>query len=711
MKLLVRLGLCIGLAVLAVFSVGASDAIIQHNLTLKLEPKSHFIEVTDEVLLPEESPQELIFLLHSNLSPNISEGNTAKLTKIASHGFYTQYKLNTFSDSRSVVLQYSGKIYHPLDQSGDTPGLISEKGIFLAGSSYWYPYFIQYPIVQFDMKLQLPSGWRSVSQGTRQQQLNEKNRTLERWLASSDQEEIYLIAAKFKEYSSSVDGISAHVFLREADEQLANKYLRVTHQYLNMYEQLIGQYPYTKFALVENFWESGFGMPSFTLLGSRVIRFPFIIYSSYPHEILHNWWGNSVYIDFETGNWSEGLTAYLADHLIKEQSAKGRSYRLQTLQKYRDFASKGKDFALKDFTARHNSVTEAVGYGKTLMLFHMLRKKLGDDLFKQALQQFYVDYKFNTAGFDDLNSVFNAQSGLNLDSFFKQWVSLIGAPKLAIKSHHVTKKDSDYELTLTLEQRQTENIYNLDVPLAISLKGVKDAVETVVSMSQQQQSYRFTLSAEPIRIDVDPNIDLFRHLAIKETPAAFTQIFGSSKLLLVLPRQSDAKLSAAWQQFAINMTNAGSDVASIVWDDEIDQLPLNKEVVVLGWANRFADYFSSELTNYGSSLSDSTIHLLDKELAKENNSIALVTRFGKGSQSRAFIATDNAKALSGLSRKLPHYHKYSYLAFSGAEPNNHLKGRWSVTDSPMTIIIKKSSKMAKLKSTPALIQYEEASSY
>ena len=72
----------------------------------------------------------------------------------------------------------------------------------------------------------------------------------------------------------------------------------MTAQYLEMYRQLIGPYPFAKFALVENFWETGYGMPSFTLLGPQVIRFPFILHSSYPHEILHNWWGNSVFVDW-----------------------------------------------------------------------------------------------------------------------------------------------------------------------------------------------------------------------------------------------------------------------------------------------------------------------------------------------------------------------------------------------------------------------------
>ena len=84
---------------------------------------------------------------------------------------------------------------------------------------------------------------------------------------------------------------------------------------------------------MENFWETGYGMPSFTLLGQQVIRFPFILHSSYPHEILHNWWGNGVFVDYAGGNWCEGLTAYLADHLIAEQRGQGAEHRRAILQR------------------------------------------------------------------------------------------------------------------------------------------------------------------------------------------------------------------------------------------------------------------------------------------------------------------------------------------------------------------------------------------
>ena len=104
-----------------------------------------------------------------------------------------------------------------------------------------------------------------------------------------------------------------------------------------MYDSLIGPYPYDKFAVVENFWETGYGMPSFTLLGPKVIRFPFILHSSYPHEILHNWWGNGVYIDYEAGNWGEGLTAYLADHAFAGDRGEDATYRKEQIIKYMSY--------------------------------------------------------------------------------------------------------------------------------------------------------------------------------------------------------------------------------------------------------------------------------------------------------------------------------------------------------------------------------------
>lgn len=73
---------------------------------------------------------------------------------------------------------------------------------------------------------------------------------------------------------------------------------------------------------------TGFGMPKLTYLGADVLRLPFIRKTSLGHEILHNWWRNGVYVDYTRGNWSEGLTTFMADYAYKEDESAAAASRL-----------------------------------------------------------------------------------------------------------------------------------------------------------------------------------------------------------------------------------------------------------------------------------------------------------------------------------------------------------------------------------------------
>jgi len=240
--------------------------------------------------------------------------------------------------TRTFALQYQGAIQHAALQQGpqdawsmpEISGMLATEGVYLSGATYWYPRFDD-EMVTFTLDVQLPLTWEVVSQGERTRHERVNDATYMRWESPTVQEDVYLVGGPLTEYRQPAGSVQAMVFLRTPDAPLAQKYLDATAQYLGLYNALLGPYPYAKFALVENSWESGYGMPSFTLLGSKVIRLPFIVSSSYPHEILHNWWGNGVFVDVQQGNWCEGLTAYLADHLLQEQRGSAVTYRRATL--------------------------------------------------------------------------------------------------------------------------------------------------------------------------------------------------------------------------------------------------------------------------------------------------------------------------------------------------------------------------------------------
>ena len=678
--------------------------LLQHDLRVTLEPNTHVITASDHITLPSVPTQALEFLLHAGLaitSPNANLETLAPTTTnaISSHAAglvpTQRYRVTLSAGQSSFILHYRGTIFHPVNAEGEdyargfdeTPGIISPDGVFLAQQSRWYPQF-NFEHMRFAIEATVPAGWLSVSQGKRTQHRSDSTSTTTRWEEHTAQEEIYLIANRYTEYSQAAGAVEAMVYTRQAEPALAQKYLDATAQYIEMYRALIGPYPYAKFALVENFWETGYGMPSFTLLGSKVLRLPFIITSSYPHEILHNWWGNGVYVDYASGNWAEGLTSYLADHLLKEQQNEGATFRRGVLQNYADFVSHAKDFPLTEFRSRHSSSSEAIGYGKTQMLFHMLRRELGDAVFVKALHQFYLKYKFKSASFVDVESAFSAAADKDLRVFFTQWVTRSGAPQLRVREVTVVPRESTFELRGVLEQMQDGAPYILNVPLNVTLADSERAVEHAITLRDKQSNFALMLPASPLRLDVDPQFDLFRRLDRAEIPPALSQAFGAETALIVLPAQADPALLEAFRQLAQTWANTQSSNIEIKFDRDLDALPTDRAVWLLGWDNKFTPTMRSALRDYPVSFSASGVTMGGNAFTQANDAIVLTARHPTQPQhALVWVATTNAKAIPGLANKLPHYRNYSYLAFSGEEPTNSAKGQWPVVNSPLTVLL------------------------
>ncbi|HHH40245.1 MAG TPA: M1 family peptidase, partial [Sedimenticola sp.] len=523
----------------ALVQAGPPRPPLHHELQVRLDPAANTLQASDRITFP--APRSRFdFLLHAGLKPEL-KGPGATLApgeRVAGPVPLRRWRVRFEPPSKRLDLTYRGRINQPFATLSQgyaggrrtTAGTISSKGVFLAGSSYWYPRPTgEDAMLTFSLATGLPDGWLAVSQGRR----GADGRS---WEETAPQDEIYLVAGPFHRYARRGPVAEAAVYLRDPDPALARRYLAATDRYLSLYDRLIGPYPYAKFALVENFWESGYGMPSFTLLGPRVIRLPFILHSSYPHEILHNWWGNGVYVDYATGNWSEGMTSYFADHLIREQQGKGAEYRRDTLQRYADFVARDEDFPLRAFRGNRGEVSQAVGYGKMLMFLHMLRRQLGDRAFLAGIRRFYRDNRFRVAGFDDLRKALEQAAGTGLGAMFRQWTGRAGAPALALEELRVERDGTGYRVRGRLRQTQAGAPFRLQVPLFLQLAGEPVAQSHPVEMEGREASLDIRIDRRPLRLAVDPRFDLFRRLAPGETPPSLGRLFGARGVTILLPR-------------------------------------------------------------------------------------------------------------------------------------------------------------------------------
>ncbi len=699
---------------------------IHHDLDAKADPATSKLEVVDRMSVPNSLLDDEVHLgLNTeleikSLTPGIEFEVIAESIEAEDGGMDrddagipSPIRINKYrviggdrSGDLELKVEIKGTINEPIEQVGEeyargfstSPGLIEERGVYLAGSTYWLPQIDEH-LMTYEMTVSLPQGWRSIGQGTRLSAIEEAGRHIDTWSVTTPTEEVHLIGAQFTEYSFDVGAVKAMAFLRKPDDNLAKRYLETTAQYLEMYRNMLGPYPYTKFALVENFWETGFGMPSFTLLGEQVIRFPFILHSSYPHELLHNWWGNGVYVDFPTGNWCEGLTAYMADHLVAEQRGQGADYRRSILQRYTDYVKDDNDFPLSEFISRYSAATEAVGYGKSAMFWNMLRTRVGDAAFIEGFRLFYERNKFERASYDDIRAAFEDHTGDDLGAFFEQWVTLKGAPSLALQNVDVKEAGGGYALSFDLTQQQSAPAFNLTIPVAIySNEGV--TVETI-DMKDASQSYELELESKPLRVEVDPAFDIFRRLDVMETPPSLSKAFGSDHTLIVLPAAADPQILKRYEQLAEIWTDG--DKIEVVRDNEIDALPADRAIWILGDDNAFGSIVTQALSKYDASADAEFIQFGGTRLDKSNHSAVVALRHPSNSeQVIVWLTASHDGVVPRLASVLTHYGKYSYLGFQGEEAKNVASGEWPVLDSPLIAQLSDEMPTAELDQRPAL---------
>ncbi len=694
--MLSRLALSVALALGAAAPAAANDR-VRHDLQVALDPATHWLAVTSETTVPPgEGPVEFLLgrtLRVTSASPAIVEVppgepatvSGANATTRAGADRVKRYRLTSRPADGRLRLTYEGTIDFGLETQEEeyargfreTAGLVGPDGVYLSGSAYWYPWFGA-GLVEFTLEAQGPDGWHLVSQGAGTSRDGEGRA---RWSSPDPMDEIYLVGGPLQVWRDEAGAIETLVYLHDDEPGLARKYLDATAQYLAMYQTLVGPYPYTKFALVENFWETGYGMPSFTLLGPSIIRFPFILASSYPHEILHNWWGNGVFVDYETGNWSEGLTSYLADHLVQEQRGRGDDYRRATLQKYRNYARTERDFPLAEFRSRESAATEAVGYGKVMMGVHMLRRHLGDESFRTLLRTFYAEHRGTRAGFRDLQRVAERIAGGSLARFFDDWITRAGAADLGLAVEGVEPRGDGFVVRGTLQQTQPEGPFLLDVPVAVQT--ARSTVRALVRLDGPSARFDIETPAEPLVVHVDPQFDVFRKLDARETPPAIGQLFGEPRVLVVLPADAPPDERDRWQAMARGWQSRSHQI-EFALDREVSSLPADRGVWLFGRSNRFA---AAVFRSDGAfRLDETTLVAGGETMPLAGHAFVLTARHpAAADKAVGWIVVDPPAAFDGLGRKLPHYGRYSYLGFEGDEPVNVLKGEWAAIDSPLRV--------------------------
>ena len=539
-----------------------------------------------------------------------------------------------------MEIRYAGTFNFPKPPEGaiaqgamNVPSdVVDGRGIFLTG--IWYPQPDQ--MCHYHLTATLPDGYEAISEAETIRKTTNDGQTIFSFAFPHPLDSIHLIATnRYAIVQDHFNGIEIFAYFFHEDAGLAQTYIQNTKRYLRLYENLIGRYPYKRFSIVENFLPTGYSMPTYTLLGKEVVRLPFIVETSLGHEILHQWFGNLVYVNTRKGNWSEGLTTYLADHLYEEQKGLGFKYRKDLLIDYQSYVNDKNEFPLQDFQARTDFSSKAIGYGKAAMVFHMLKTLIGERAFYDSLKYFTAEMRFKKASWEDLQRAFEKNSAKDLSWFFNQWTDRKGLLELEVEDVKIKPRADKFEVHFVITQKK--GIYEADLPVVFYSAAGK--IRNLFHLTQEKNSLTALLDDIPSRIVVDEDYDIARRLTPGEFPPVIARLIGAEEKMIALPPSG----AGMYETVIDTLRKSGAAVRES--KDITDADLRSASLIILGAQNPLAEKL------YGAIKDEGGFTITIKEDPWNSSKVVGII------QAQSQEETDAAFA------KIFHYGRYTHLSF------------------------------------------------
>lgn len=658
---------------------------IHHRLHVELIPEKQKLRGIDHIRIKKHEGGYLLFRLTERAEvKSVSVDGQNVSYRFSGQMLHVPVKTEG-SKSIDIRIEYEAIFDDPVPQmpaNTDNPGfgvtgVISDKGCFLLDGSGWRPVMPDTkPSILLTVKA--PKNMIAVTAGKRLGETIDGNHTISRWQINQPVKGLSLSAGYFQIFQKQAENVVAYAFFYPDNAHLADDYLNASLKYIASYESLFGPYPFPKFAIVENFFPTGYGFPSYTLIGSRVLRLPFIIDTSLGHEIAHCWWGNGVYPDYSEGNWSEGLTTYVAEHFYLEQKseADARNYRLQMLRNYATLIDASNDFPLAEFTSRVDPATKVIGYDKGAMFFHMLRKQVGDNMFWDTLREIFYRYLFEKVSWNDFKNVFESYSGKDMELFFDQWIKCEGAPELVLENVGAEYIPSSQGFHVSGKLVQKPPFYHLKVPMVLETD--MDKFSKTVLLDAESTSFEFYLEeGVPEKLSADPDMDIFRKLHTSEIPPTINSLKASESIKVILADSAD---NISGDIARLLMQGLGIKNYQLVFEKEVQKEKIeNHDLLWIGLpsSENLISFLPENIVfeKEGFFLDDTQYHSGDTVF------FGVFQHPGSVSRVAGLFAPFSARNPMLTARKIPHYGKYSYLVFE--QELNVNKGTWSINYSPV----------------------------
>jgi len=261
------------------------------------------------------------------------------------------------------------------------------------------------------------------------------------------------------------------------------------------------------------------------------------------HELVHQWFGDLVgykswehlwlgegWATFGEALWAEheeGEDGYQEAIMQDMGQERNRSAR-RTAPRHPPMVSNRYRTADSRFSSPDNV------YQKGGVILHMLRQRLGDEVFWKGARLYLKRHAYQQVETDDFRMVMEEASGQSLERFFDQWCRRPGHPSLEVDYSWKPATEGDEaagELTVTVDQVQRVDADNpayafqLPVYAKFDEGAISDGEYLYLTCDSRSTTMTFRLPSRPASMSIDPYLTVLCRKKVRQSlEAAMDQL-------------------------------------------------------------------------------------------------------------------------------------------------------------------------------------------
>lgn len=328
---------------------------------------------------------------------------------------------------------------------------------------------------------------------------------------------VCLCAGYFAKLEKEANGVPLGFFTQPSFIDQAPNSFQDTAEILKFYEEEIGiPYPWDKYdqvTILDYNWGGMENTTLTTLTHETIYADPTENVRSSQgldaHELAHQWFGDYVTCKDWSHLWlNEGFATYYT-HLYAGHKD-GRDAMLYGL--WRDATQSVLPGIEKDKLTRpivYRNYDEPWdqfdyrAYPKGSWVLHMLRSRLGEDLYRAGIKLYLERHALSSVVTDDLRQAFEEVSGKPLDAFFDQWVYHGGAPELTV-THKWLPEDKLLRVTVKQQEPIEGKTLLFTFPVVLRAHVDGEVIDHEVDIAKAEQDFYLSLPGKPDVVRFDP---------------------------------------------------------------------------------------------------------------------------------------------------------------------------------------------------------------